>query len=98
MFLFIPRSLCALKRVTAKADHPRFAATQGIRIALACGMYRAEATDGRRAVVVQGMVVVAVLGPAHCRKKACSAAASGCSAIWRENSACRRQHCIAGVK
>jgi hypothetical protein len=56
MFLFIPRSLCALKRVAAKADHPRFSATQGIRIALACGMYRAEATDGRRAVVVQGMV------------------------------------------
>src|SRR5436305_14989319 len=56
MFLFIPRSLCALKRVAAKADHPRFAATQGIRIAVACGMYRAEATDGRRAVVVQGMV------------------------------------------
>jgi hypothetical protein len=44
MFLFIPRSPCALKRVAAKADHPRFAATQGIRIALACGIYRAEAT------------------------------------------------------
>ena len=56
MFLFIPRSLCALKRVAAKADHPRFAATQGIRIALASGMYRAEATDGHRAIVVQGMV------------------------------------------
>jgi hypothetical protein len=56
MFLFIPRSLCALKRVAAKGDHPRFSATQGIRIAEACGMYRAEATDGRRAVVVQGMV------------------------------------------
>ena len=55
MFLFIPRSLCALDGVAAKADHPRFAATQGIRIALACGMYRAEATDGRRAVVAQGI-------------------------------------------
>src|SRR5205823_6016723 len=56
MFLFIPRSLCALKRVAAKAEHHRFGATQGIRIALASGLYRAEATDGRRAVVVQGQV------------------------------------------
>jgi hypothetical protein len=56
MLLFIPRSLCALKRVAAKEQHPRFAATQGIRIALASGIYRAEATDGRRAMVVQGLI------------------------------------------
>ena len=56
MPLFIPRSLCALKRVAAKVEHAKFGATQGIRIALASGMYRAEATDGRRAMVVQGLV------------------------------------------
>ena len=55
MLLFIPRSLCALKRVAAKAEHARYAATQGIRIALASGVYRAEATDGRRAMIVQGL-------------------------------------------
>jgi hypothetical protein len=55
MLLFIPRSLCALKRVAAKAEHARYGATQGIRITLASGLYRAEATDGRRAVVVQGL-------------------------------------------
>ena len=58
MLLFIPRSLCALKRVAAKAEHARFGATQGIRIALAAGLYRAEATDGRRAMVVQGLVPI----------------------------------------
>ena len=31
MLLFIPRSLCALKRITAKSEHARFGATQGIR-------------------------------------------------------------------
>jgi DNA polymerase III sliding clamp (beta) subunit (PCNA family) len=56
MLLFIPRSLCALKRVAAKAEHARFGATQGIRIALASGLYRAEATDGHRAMVVQGLM------------------------------------------
>ena len=56
MLLFIPRSLCALKRVAAKAEHARFGATQGIRIALASGVYRAEATDGRRAMIVQGLI------------------------------------------
>ena len=56
MLLFIPRSLCALKRVAAKADHARFGATQGIRIALASGVYRAEATDRRRALIVEGLV------------------------------------------
>ena len=55
MLLFIPRSLCALKRVAAKSEHARFGATQGIRIALASGLYRAEACDGHRAIVVQGM-------------------------------------------
>src|SRR5262245_9243079 len=55
MLLFIPRSLCALKRVAAKSEHHKFGATQGIRIASASGLYRAEATDGRRAIVVQGM-------------------------------------------
>src|SRR5262245_3801639 len=55
MFLFIPRSLCALKRVAAKAEHARFGATQGIRIALRSGLYRAEATDGHRAIIVQGL-------------------------------------------
>jgi hypothetical protein len=56
MLLFIPRSLCALKRVAAKTEHHKFGATQGIRIAVAAGLYRAEATDGRRALVVQGLV------------------------------------------
>jgi hypothetical protein len=56
MLLFIPRSLCALKRVAAKAEHARYGATQGIRISVASGLYRAEATDGRRAVIVQGLV------------------------------------------
>jgi hypothetical protein len=56
MLLFIPRSLCALKRIAAKEGHARFQATQGIRIALASGVYRAEATDGRRAMVVQGLI------------------------------------------
>lgn len=56
MLLFIPRSLCALKRVAAKSEHSRFGATQGIRITLAPGMYRAEATDGHRAMVVQGLI------------------------------------------
>ena len=58
MLLFIPRSLCALKRVAAKTEHARFGATQGIRIALTSGLYRAEATDGRRAIVVQGLAPV----------------------------------------
>jgi hypothetical protein len=35
MLLFIPRSLCALKRIAAKTEHHRFAATTGIRIAMA---------------------------------------------------------------
>src|SRR5918995_711979 len=56
MLLFIPRSLCALKRVAAKSEHVRFGATQGIRITLAPGLYRAEATDGHRAMVVQGLI------------------------------------------
>jgi hypothetical protein len=47
MLLFIPRSLCALKRVAARQEHARYGATQGIRITLASGLYRAEATDGR---------------------------------------------------
>jgi hypothetical protein len=55
MLLFIPRSLCALKRVAAKSEHSRFGATQGIRIALASGVYRVEACDGRRAIVVHGL-------------------------------------------
>jgi hypothetical protein len=55
MLLFIPRSLCALKRVAAKSEHARFGATQGIRITLAPGLYRAEATDGRRTMIVQGL-------------------------------------------
>jgi hypothetical protein len=55
MLLFIPRSLCALKRVAARYEHAKFGATQGIRIALRSGLYRAEATDGRRAIVVQGL-------------------------------------------
>jgi hypothetical protein len=58
MLLFIPRSLCALKHVAAKAEHARFGATQGIRIALRSGLYRAEASDGRRAMVVQGLTAI----------------------------------------
>src|SRR5947209_8247731 len=56
MLLFIPRSLCALKRIAAKTEHCRFGATMGIRIALAPGLFRAEACDGNRAMVVQGLV------------------------------------------
>jgi hypothetical protein len=55
MLLFIPRSLCALKRVVTKTEHSRFGATQGIRIAVASGLFRAEACDGHRAIVVQGL-------------------------------------------
>src|SRR5262245_33967133 len=55
MLLFIPRSLCALKRVAAKAEHSRYGATQGIRFSQVSGLYRAEATDGRRAILVQGL-------------------------------------------
>ncbi|HMC66016.1 MAG TPA: hypothetical protein VKI65_13840 [Gemmataceae bacterium] len=55
MLLFIPRSLCALKHVAAKSEHIRFGATQGIRIAVAAGLYRAEATDGHRAIIAQGL-------------------------------------------
>jgi hypothetical protein len=56
MLLFIPRSLCALKRVAAKTEHSRFGATTGIRIALASGLFRAEACDGHRAMVVRGLI------------------------------------------
>jgi hypothetical protein len=56
MLVFIPRSLCALKRVAAKNEHARFGATQGIRISVKKGLYRAEATDGRRAIFAQGIV------------------------------------------
>ena len=59
MLLFIPRSLCALKRNTSKSDC-RYAATAGIRIATAKSLYRAEATDSRRAIVVQGSATPAV--------------------------------------
>jgi hypothetical protein len=58
MLLFIPRSLCALKRVAAKAEHARYGATQGIRITLTSRLYRAEATDGHRAMVVQGLIPI----------------------------------------
>jgi len=56
MLLFIPRSLCALKRVAAKVEHSRFGATTGIRILLIPGLFRAEACDGHRAMVVQGLI------------------------------------------
>jgi hypothetical protein len=56
MYAFIPRSLCALKRVAARHEHGRFGATQGIRIAVKKGLYRAEATDGRRVIYAQGVV------------------------------------------
>jgi len=55
MLLFIPRSLCALKRIAAKAEHSRYGATQGIRFSQVSGIYRAEATDGLRAILVQGL-------------------------------------------
>ena len=47
MLLFIPRSLCALNRVAAKAEHARFGATTDIRIALASGLYRPCTTMAR---------------------------------------------------
>jgi hypothetical protein len=42
--------------LAAKTKHHKIGATQGIRIAVAAGLYRAEAADGRGALVVQGMV------------------------------------------
>jgi hypothetical protein len=39
-----------------QGEHPRYGATQGIRIAVAAAMFRAEASDGRRALVVQGLI------------------------------------------
>lgn len=51
MFAFIPRSLCALKRVVAKAD-TRYEAMTGIQITVKKGLCRADATDGRRALIV----------------------------------------------
>jgi hypothetical protein len=45
MYVFIPRSLCALKRVTAKVEHTRFGATTGIRFEVKEGVLRVEATD-----------------------------------------------------
>jgi MutS domain I len=53
MYVFIPRSLLALKRIAAKQEHSRFGATHGIRIAHVKGVLRAEATDGHRAMVVR---------------------------------------------
>ena len=46
MLLFIPRSLCALKRIAAKVEHARFGATQGIRIALASGLHQQPGPRG----------------------------------------------------
>ena len=44
MLLFIPRSLCALKRVAAKAEHARFGATQSS----ACSRRPCPFGNGRR--------------------------------------------------
>jgi hypothetical protein len=40
--MFIPRSLCALKRVAAKAEHSRYGATQGIRVMANLGFLSAN--------------------------------------------------------
>jgi len=63
MLLFIPRSLCALKRVAAKVEHSRFGATTGIRIVLIPGLFRAEACDGHRAMVAEVKRSKKVSGP-----------------------------------
>ena len=64
MYTFLPRSLLALKRICAKQEHSRFSATTAIRLTVREGLFRAEATDGRRAVVVQGPVPDDVPWPA----------------------------------
>ena len=57
MLLFIPRSLCALKRVAAKEGHARYARPRRASASpWLSGVYRAEATDGRRAMIVQGLI------------------------------------------
>jgi hypothetical protein len=54
MLLFIPRSLSALTRVAAKAEHARFGTTQGICIALRSGLYRAEAQGRDEQLLTHG--------------------------------------------
>lgn len=52
MLLFIPRSLVALKRLAGASQ--RYSATSGLRLSLNYNLWRAEVTDGRRLLVVQG--------------------------------------------
>ncbi len=55
MILFLPRNLALLSRVVSRSEHHQFSATTNIRVeAKPNGLYRAEAMDGRRAVIVQG--------------------------------------------
>jgi hypothetical protein len=56
MLLFIPRSLCGAEACRRQVGTRPLWCQPGIRIALATGLYRAEATDGHLAIVVQGMV------------------------------------------
>lgn len=56
MYLFLPRTLCALKRIVARDEHSRFGATTGVLIeAVGDAMYTATATNGKQLLSVQGM-------------------------------------------
>jgi hypothetical protein len=55
MLLYLPRNVAPLSKVVARAEHYRYGATCHIHVvAHPNGLYRAEATDGRRLAVVQG--------------------------------------------
>lgn len=55
MYLYLPRSLCALKRIVARDQHERFGASTGILIeAIGDAAFTAVATDGKRLLSVQG--------------------------------------------
>jgi hypothetical protein len=57
MLVYLPRNLAALTTLACRHEHPRFAATQGIRVLdQRNGLYRAEVTDGRRAAIIQGPI------------------------------------------
>jgi hypothetical protein len=49
--------MAALTTLACRHEHPRFGATLGIRVLdQGNGLYRAEATDGRRAAIIQGPI------------------------------------------
>ena len=55
MIVYLPRNLASLSRLAARTEHTRFGATNNLHVlANPNGLYRAEATDGHRLVIVQG--------------------------------------------